>query len=157
MKKMLALGVLALTLTLASNQQASAWQNVKFGIGLNFQWSGGGNNWLWGLWRSGDVPSPYGGGYGGGYGGDFGVPGYPSSESFFFGAAPMGSPMMGAPVYASPAPTPATTPPAAASTPASYVPATTYAYPQVYMPYQNVNYGYYSMPFYYYPATYYGR
>jgi len=46
MKKTLCMGVLALGAVLVPQQQASAWTNVKFGCGLNFEWtSGGGHSW----------------------------------------------------------------------------------------------------------------
>src|SRR5205807_5230788 len=35
MKKLLTMSVLAVGLVLASGQQASAWSNIKFGVGLN--------------------------------------------------------------------------------------------------------------------------
>lgn len=85
MKRFLIAGVLALGLTAAAEQRASAW--IKFNIGFNIGFESGNNCWLWGLFRNGQVPgcptdvgccgvsfgympSPYGadGGYGG-YGG----------------------------------------------------------------------------------------
>ncbi len=53
MKKILAIGMLAVGLMAVSHQQASAWVNTKFGIGMNFDWSSGGNTLLWGLIRDG--------------------------------------------------------------------------------------------------------
>ena len=56
MKKFLTLGALALTLAVLSTQQASAWTNFKFGVGLNFGYQAGGNNFGWGLFRNGQPP-----------------------------------------------------------------------------------------------------
>lgn len=56
MKKFLALGALALSVAVLSNQQASAWTNIKFGVGLNLNWQAGGNNFAWGLFRNGQPP-----------------------------------------------------------------------------------------------------
>jgi hypothetical protein len=74
MKKLIILGALTLAVVLASNQQASAWSNIKFGVGMNLHWQAGDNTLLWGVFRNGQIPcpSPYGGGpgpYGPGYGG----------------------------------------------------------------------------------------
>jgi hypothetical protein len=58
MKKFLTLGALALTLAVASTQQASAWTNFKFGAGINLGYQAGGNNFGWGLFRNGQPPCP---------------------------------------------------------------------------------------------------
>jgi hypothetical protein len=58
MNRILTLGVLALGLTLGSQQQASAWCNFKFGAGINWDYQGGNNCFGWGLVRSGEVPGP---------------------------------------------------------------------------------------------------
>src|SRR5207249_4894599 len=58
MKKILAMGITALSLALISEQQASAWVNWKFGAGINFNWQSGGNNFLWGAFRNGQPPAP---------------------------------------------------------------------------------------------------
>jgi len=68
MKKILVLGALALSTGLLSEQPASAWVNAKFGVGLNWSWQSGGNNFPWGLFRNGQPPGPdctyaNGGGY----------------------------------------------------------------------------------------------
>ncbi len=52
MKKILALGLLAIAISAVSHQQASAWVNSRFGIGMNIDWSSGGNSLLWGAWRN---------------------------------------------------------------------------------------------------------
>jgi hypothetical protein len=87
MKKLVIMSVAALTILALTSQRASAWKQFKFGVGLNLEGSGGGNNLLWGLYKSQQPPaqgyggyqgpqgSPYGpnfGGYGGGMGGGFG-------------------------------------------------------------------------------------
>src|SRR5947207_1787016 len=59
MKKLIAASVLALLVLASSQQSASAWCNFKFGVGLNFEYSGGNNCLLWGLHRSGQVPDGY--------------------------------------------------------------------------------------------------
>ncbi len=58
MKKILAIGVLAIGMMAISQQQASAWVNTRFGMGLNFDWSSGGNTLLWGLIRDGQPGAP---------------------------------------------------------------------------------------------------
>ena len=49
MKKILAFGLVALALVLATQQQASAWSKFNFGVGLNVGWQGGGNSVLFGM------------------------------------------------------------------------------------------------------------
>lgn len=56
MRKLLVLGALALAVTVLSQQQASAWCHCKFGVGVNLEYQGGGNNWFWGAMRTGQVP-----------------------------------------------------------------------------------------------------
>jgi hypothetical protein len=58
MKKILAMGIAALSLALICEQQASAWCNWKFGAGINFNYQSGGNNVLWGAFRNGQPPAP---------------------------------------------------------------------------------------------------
>jgi hypothetical protein len=62
MKRFLIAGLLALTVTAASQQQASAW--CKFTISSNFNlcWETGGHCWSWGM-SSYSPPCPYQGGY----------------------------------------------------------------------------------------------
>jgi hypothetical protein len=55
-KKFLAASILALGLVLASQQQASAWTKFNFSIGANINYEGGNNNFLFGLYRSGQLP-----------------------------------------------------------------------------------------------------
>ncbi len=74
MKKLLGLTVAAAVLAMVP-QQASAWSNIKFGVGLNFEASCGNNNLLWGTFVNGQVPG-YGGGYGGYYEAPMIVPGH---------------------------------------------------------------------------------
>jgi hypothetical protein len=102
MKKIVALSVMALAVLALSGQKASAWSNIKFGVGLNLSYTGGGNNFLWGAYKSqqppaqgyGAVPPPvpggippampgafgpgfggYGPGFGGGFDGGYGAQG----------------------------------------------------------------------------------
>jgi hypothetical protein len=88
MKKLVFLSVAALSVVALSGQRACAWKQFKFGVGANIEGSAGGNNILWGVWKSQQPPAPgFGGGYpggpaapygpgfggfGGGYGGGYG-------------------------------------------------------------------------------------
>jgi hypothetical protein len=65
MKKILAIGILAVTAIAFSQQTASAWVNSRFGIGMNWDWQTGGNSFGWGLYRNGQPPG--GEGYDPGY------------------------------------------------------------------------------------------
>ncbi|MBM4069284.1 MAG: hypothetical protein FJ271_10110 [Planctomycetes bacterium] len=56
MKKLLVVGALALAVVVLSERQASAWCHCKFGVGLNFDYQAGGNNWLWGAFKNGQPP-----------------------------------------------------------------------------------------------------
>ncbi len=108
MKKILALGTLALSVALCSEQQASAWLNCKFGIGLNWSWQSGGNNFLWGAFRNGQPPGPegaYPGQHPGGPGPGYPPPGtFPTTPPFYgphdfqyFGRQPNGNGQESAP------------------------------------------------------------
>jgi hypothetical protein len=107
MKKLLGVSLLTLAVALLAQQEASAWSNIRFGIGLNMAWQTGNNSFGWGLWRDGQVPgsptdaglmnrggSGYGGGggYGGGHGGGGGnappPPGFGFGGQDFFGPNP---------------------------------------------------------------------
>lgn len=86
MKKLLTLSVLTLGVLAATERPAQAWVNMKFGVGLNWQLQSGGNNFLWGMFRNGQVPGPEA------YqpGGPYTQPGYQQGPNGFpyFGAAP---------------------------------------------------------------------
>jgi len=56
MKKFLTVGTLALVVAAFSLQQAFAWKCANFSVGLNWSYSSGGNNLLWGLYRNGQPP-----------------------------------------------------------------------------------------------------
>ena len=58
MKKFLAAGLLAIALIAASQQQASAWVNARFGIGINAGWQSADNCWWWGAFHNGPAPGP---------------------------------------------------------------------------------------------------
>jgi hypothetical protein len=58
MRKFLFLGLTALGLALVSEQPAQAWVNSKFSIGLNWHRQSGGNNFLWGFYRNGQLAVP---------------------------------------------------------------------------------------------------
>jgi hypothetical protein len=107
MKKILVLSAAALTVLAISGQKASAWCDWKFGVGLNLAYRGGGNNFLWGAYKSQQPPAPgiaglpgpapvpgavpvpaipgyappYGGGYEGGYGAQGAMGYYPGQEN----------------------------------------------------------------------------
>jgi hypothetical protein len=77
MKKIVVAGLVAVGLMAITQQQASAWINSKFGIGLNWDVQSGGNQVLWGAWRNGQPPGPEAfGGYGGGGYYQGGMPGH---------------------------------------------------------------------------------
>jgi hypothetical protein len=90
MKKMVLAGLLAISLIAMSQQNASAWVNSKFGIGLNWSRQSGGNNFLWGAFHNGQPPGPDA----------FGTGGYQSVPSF----APSMPYHSSAPQYQAPAP-----------------------------------------------------
>ena len=89
------MGLTALGLLLALQQQASAWSKFKFGIGFNISWEGSDNSILFGLFKGGPSPNQgtdgnysqggypngYAGGYPGGYAGGYGNQGLPSQHS----------------------------------------------------------------------------
>ncbi len=58
MKKFLASGLVAICVIAVAQQQASAWVNYRFGVGLNWDYQSGGNSWCWGAWRNGQPPGP---------------------------------------------------------------------------------------------------
>jgi hypothetical protein len=104
MKKILAIGLLALGAFALSQQQASAWCNSRFNIGMSWEHSSGGNNALWGAWRNGQPPGPEAwgnGGYGYGYG-------YPGGQHYHSSAPQSSMPYAYetpvAPSYAQPMP-----------------------------------------------------
>jgi len=59
MKRMMAMGVIALAVLAFTGQQASAWCKFGFGVGLNVNWECGGNSFLWGAYKSGPPPGAY--------------------------------------------------------------------------------------------------
>jgi hypothetical protein len=149
MKKILTAGLLALSAALITDQQASAWVNCKFGVGLNWNWQSGGNNLLWGAFRNGQPPCPDvahpGGYYGGGHPTTFpGTQQYGPQDFQYFGRNGNGG---GAPA-ATPVQAPATQQPAVNSQVSWYGNS---AYQQA--GYTTANNPYY---YYYYPQTYYG-
>ena len=105
MIKLFGMSVVASTMTLISMQEASAWSNLKFGVGLNFQWQSANNAVGKHLWRNGPLPgqmpvAPY---YGGGHGHYAPMPAEAPAE-----AAPMSyntvAPVYYAPSYTYPTP-----------------------------------------------------
>lgn len=148
MKKLLSMGLLTLCALTVSQQQAQAWVNAKFSVGLNWQLQSGNNNWLWGAWKNGQVPGPEAFGQGPGPGpspsmyapGGLSIP--PASSFPYFGSQPSPQPMPTAQSYF-----PAQTPPPALAQNAN---AYNYGAPY-YNPYQTVSY---QNPGYYYPTYY---
>jgi hypothetical protein len=78
MKKIALAGLIALSMVALSQQQASAWVNSKFGIGLNWERQSGGNNFGWGAYRNGQVPGPEAWGNGPSYGAAYAAPAHHS-------------------------------------------------------------------------------
>jgi hypothetical protein len=145
MKKLFVVCALAMAVTMASQQTASAWSECKFSVGLNFGWVGGGNRILWGAYRS----APYPGGQ------DLGplMPGYAAAANNgqYFGWPPAGAvgpgPIVG-PGYVAPAPSPV----------APVTPVAPPVPPHVNNGVQQTYYGYYDngyQPTSYYPGAYY--
>jgi hypothetical protein len=56
MKKLFVAAALALALTLASQQRASAWKEFNFSCGVSMCWRGGDNSYFWGMKQSGPWP-----------------------------------------------------------------------------------------------------
>ena len=65
MKKLVLAGLFAIALIALSQQQASAWVNQRFSVGLSWSRQSGGNNFGWGAYRNGQPPGPesFGGGH----------------------------------------------------------------------------------------------
>jgi hypothetical protein len=159
MKKIVFAGLVALSVMAISHQQASAWVNTKFGVGLNWEAQSGGNQFLWGAWRNGQPPGPEAFGGGGGYGAPrfsgpmpqqgFAPQGYPAQG--FGGPAQQGFPPQGF------APMPQGFPPQGFA-PQSPFGASLAEPPfagKYASPYQFANYP--RPVYYYYPNAYYGR
>jgi hypothetical protein len=139
MKKFVAMGALALILAACSQQEASAWINCKFGVGLNWAWQSGGNNLAWGVFRNGqppccDWPSCFGPGYGAPAYHAQGFPSYPYPQGA--GMTPMA---------------PATSPvPAAGPNVPQFQPSSSLDYDG----FQPVNFPMYYQPSYFIPVSY---
>ena len=58
MKKIALAGLVAISMMALTQQQASAWVNSRFGVGLNWEMQSGGNNFLWGALKNGQPPGP---------------------------------------------------------------------------------------------------
>ena len=157
MNKLIVAGALALGLVLTAQQEASAWTKWSVNAGISINYEGGNNNFLWGMYRSGQVP---------GYPTDVYMGPYGLASS----PAPLAGPdcaygYPGYPLYGSAAPAPVTTetPVAAPKTstqaiyypnqPAAYYPnAGSYQYPTYGYSYGN-GYGYAQQV----PSYWYGR
>jgi hypothetical protein len=155
MKKFLALGALALAVAAFPQQQASAWKNSCFSIGLNWNTSSGGNNLMWGVFRNGqpgecEMPNCPGhipgGQYGHGYQQPFGH-GYEGHPQ------PYGPGYDGGFVPPMPAPGPVLPAPGPMPAPGPVPHAYWYGQPA----YQAVNYAPTYPGSYYTPVNWYGR
>lgn len=155
MKKILVLGALALSIGLLSEQPASAWVNAKFGVGLNWNWQSGGNNFLWGVFRNGQPPGPDCCYPGGGHHPGYGRPGntfpgftpYGPYDFQWFGQQPQGN---GAGPQNTTTPVIPQAPAGGANQVSSY-------YNPMYQPVSYAPYGYNYASGYYYPSqSYYG-
>ena len=102
MKKIVAAGLLAICSLLSTQQQASAWINAKFSIGMNWEYQSGGNSFGWGLYRNGQPPGPETFGAGPGYGHGH-APRYNMAPQGFAPQA-FDAPMIDPGFYAQPAP-----------------------------------------------------
>ena len=85
MKKLVSAGLVAFCVIAIAQQNASAWTNSKFGVGLNWERQAGGNSALWGAWRNGQPPGPeaFGGGYSCPQGMPYGAPRAHPQQAFF--------------------------------------------------------------------------
>ncbi len=155
MKKLFVASVLALGVTMACQQTASAWSEFKFSAGVNLGWVGGGNRVLWGLYHS----APYPGGqdvypvFPGvaaalGYHPEYGGGGYGGYDSY--AAAPGAANYGGMAAQAPVAPLAPMAPAAAAGAPQTYNPYYNTGY-------QPVGYSYPGYATYPVPAYWYGR
>jgi hypothetical protein len=145
MKKMLVACALALAVTAASQQSASAWHDIRFSAGVNFCCKGGGNSLVWN-WSGGIVGAPYPGcGFDGGFDHGYAVgPMFQNYQGYAYNGA--------APTWQAPAPSPVPQAPATAGNAAQ----------QTYSPYYNtgyqpVGYSYPGYSQYQVPAYWYGR
>jgi hypothetical protein len=148
MKKFVVMGALALALAVCSQQEASAWVNTKFGVGLNWGYQSGGNNFLWGVFRNGQPPCCDGPGCGPGYGPGYfgpayGGPGYHAQG--FQGGNPYAQGADMAPVGPMVPQSPAAVPTMPRPQPSSSLQNNSF---------QTVNFPMYYVPGYYYPVSY---
>ena len=60
MKKVLGTGLLAMCALACVQQEASAWINSRFSVGLSWDWQSANNKLFWGAWRNGPFPESYG-------------------------------------------------------------------------------------------------
>jgi hypothetical protein len=147
MKKLLSIGLLTVCALALSERPAQAWVNAKFSIGLNWQLQSANNNFLWGVFKNGQVPGPEA----------FGPGGVSSPYPYGAGPGPMVTPPGGFPFFGqNPQGTPQNFPAQTAAPPqANAQPQQTAYYgmaPGYYNPYQTVSY---QPSAYYYPSYYY--
>jgi hypothetical protein len=135
MRKFVAMAAPALLLAACSQQEAWAWINAKFGVGLNWSYQSGGNNLAWGVFRNGQPPCPDGPGY---YGPGYGAPDYFHAQGYQGHPYAQGT-------ETAPVPTPAAGPASPGTRPTSSL-----DYPG----YQPVSYPMYYQPSYFIPGNY---
>ena len=149
MKRLMVMGLTALGLVLALQQQASAWSRFKFGIGFNISWEGANNSFLFGLFKGG--PAPGGGvdGSASAYPGGYADPNMPQGSPPPYSMGLNGEGMNGGPQGPlAPVPAQAPPPPAPAG-PSSAQPVGYFANYQTAMnPYLPVSYNPYGNPYY---------
>lgn len=100
MNKTILTAGLALLLPAFCVESASAWVNGQFGVGVNWTYQSGGNNFLWGVFRNGQPPAPAGSHHPGFM--PHGQPASPAGSSFpqfyqvpnYGQAAPIAHPLM---------------------------------------------------------------
>ncbi len=151
MKRLMVMGLTALGLVLAMQQQASAWSKFKFGIGFNISWEGANNCFLFGLLKGGPAPGQavdgsvanMAGGFASGNPDPNMPPGAPPPYSPGITGDGLNIPPIPA-ASGQPAPMPMQTP----SQPTSAQPVGYFAgYPQNPSPYQPVSYNPYGNPY----------
>jgi hypothetical protein len=136
MNKLSVASLLAIVGIAFAQQQASAWTTTKFGIGMNWEYSSGGNSFFWGLYKNGQPPPPPYTGM------PYGAPSYSGGQEYPM--VPQG--------FTPPAPVPALPPKGVQGNVTGPAVA---GYPGYYgSPYQYVNYPH---PYYAYPYNWYGR
>lgn len=154
MKKIISLSAFALTVVLLTHQQASAWHNIRFRTGIDFNWQSGGNTWFWKAFTGATSPHQPGHAL---WQHDYGMP-----PPMVVGQPPVHASAAPAVQFQAPAPTPANDGDSSASVQdtsrltsypsygyQSYYPQSSYGYQPVGYYYPDYSY-YYGAPSYWY-------